>query len=167
MALPPVHRVDHPPILIASVDLAWDNDKIDADHKAIQAGTAEWPTLADHPVARYATGVSRYDAATIKPWLRPGEEPARFALRRLNMAEHNEVQRLLSTDQWPRARSYALKHGLADITGVPGLEGMSHPLTEAQIEKMRGTVGDAVMLEVSQAIILVSRVELDDAEKKR
>ena len=197
MPLPPTHRLDHTPIVIFPSDGAWDNAKIEADQRAIEArvrrdervadlrgraaldeaqraelaaleaGTGEpcpWPSLADHPVARYHSGESRYDKRTIEPWLKPTERPAMITLRRLTWAEFRAWGHLRhDLGNTAEADAYAIRHGMlraSDLDGLPWALERQHdapPLTDAQLEQLRDRIGDGLMRLLAGAVYLVSR----------
>lgn len=169
--LPPIHKVSHTPVYICEADTAWDNDRVERDIAAITAARAggdpcEWPSVDDHPVRRYLLGESRYDAETIQAWLKPGETPARFVLKRLSMLHINEMRRLIGEGNLPGAWTHGLAHGLAEVQGVSGAETLKSPLATDEIERLRSLVGDDLLLAIGRAVWQVSKIDLTDAEKK-
>jgi hypothetical protein len=89
MALrPPQHRADVLGHYIHPADDAWDVERINADTAAADAATR-----AEHPVARYWAGKTRFDLAAegVRNWIRPGALPTIFVFRRLSLSEYTRV----------------------------------------------------------------------------
>lgn len=87
MALrPPMHRADAPGRYIHVSDTAWDMDRILKEAEKLKS-------LDEHPVMRYLAGLTRYDldAEGVRGYLKPGEMPVVFVLRRLKLQEHTDV----------------------------------------------------------------------------
>ena len=169
MALPPAHRVNHAPILIPSLDAAWDNEKIEADKAAIKAAKGkhpEWPEASDHPTARYWNGESRYDEATIRPWLLADVEPTRFTLRRLDQDEIDEADRLVEVGLQQRATTYCFRRGIVSVTNLDGDPVPAAPLSKDQDRELLDRIGKLARTEVAVAVYRVSQVTLNIAEKK-
>jgi hypothetical protein len=169
MALPPTHRVDHEPIYILPFDLAWDKDRIEADERAVKANalgpvTADplavchWQKWSDHPVKKYATGDSRFDIATIEPWLKRDVEPTKFRLRRLDGAQYRAVQHLMSVGLRVDALHLALRYGLRSVVGLPGVEWPDREreppadLTDHQLGMLTKVIGENWASVVGEAV---------------
>lgn len=80
-----MHRADAPGRYIHASDSAWDMDRVIKEAEALGR-------LDDHPVMRYLAGLTRYDldAEGVRSYLKPGETPAVFVLRRLKLQEHTD-----------------------------------------------------------------------------
>ena len=149
MPLPPTHPIDCTPILVLESDTAWQAES--------RAAADDDP---DHPLARYWSGATRYDLATVADHLDEGTGKAvRFRLRRVSRAEWTqlkEMQRLAPH----HARIEAIKLGLVRIEGGPwdelDLEGprtKDGRLTDADLDALDrhyrpyfGEIGAAVLL---------------------
>jgi hypothetical protein len=176
MALPPIHRVDHTPVVILPNDSAWDHDRVKREKAAIMAAidsgdtsTVAWPSLEDHPVEKYNTGASRFDLNTVLAYLLPDETPARFTLQRLDLPEWIKIEHFHDTGRLADARLFALRFGLAEVDGLDGVKIViddAEPLDMATVGRLRSRIGDAGIGTLGAAVINVSR-ELLDAEKKR
>jgi hypothetical protein len=123
-----------------------------------------WPSRADHPVARYHSGESRYDKKTIEPWLQPTSRPAMIILRRLSWAEYRAFWHIRSDlDNVPEANAYAIRHGVVRAVDLDGLAWAaerrddSPPLTDTQLEQLRDRLGDGLIGLLAGAVYLVSR----------
>jgi hypothetical protein len=166
MALPPIHRVDHIPCVILEDDYAWDKERIASEQAGIGEDKASaWPSLSDHPFYRYIGGASRFDLNTVSQYLLPGHEPTRFTLRRLGFPEWKLVDHCIDQGRWVDARTLALQHALVSIEGLDVKINIDGPLDTATIDKLRGRIGDAGLVTLGNAAVIVSR-EILDAEKK-
>jgi hypothetical protein len=187
--IPLNHSFTGTPILILSIDPAWNEAKIDADNAAIRAAikAAEsgqdhdpseplapcpWASLADHPVARYHRGESRYDKSTVEAWLLPSVRPSMFVLRRLSWPEFLDYKRLrLDLKDRGAAMKHAIRYGLQRVADLEGIDWPDRdradapPLTEAQLERLRNRLGDDCMEAISAAVFQASQVPTP-AEKK-
>jgi hypothetical protein len=191
--IPLNHSFTGTPILILSIDPAWNQAKIDADNAAIRAAikAAEagpdpdpgeplapcpWASLADHPVAQYHRGESRYDKSTVEAWLLPSVRPSMFVLRRLSWSEFGDYKRLrVDLKDRHAATKHAIRYGVLRIADLEGIDWPDRdrdrdradapPLTEAQLEKLRNRLGDDVLEAIAAAIYLASEVPTP-AEKK-
>ncbi len=132
----------------------------------------------DHPVHRYRVGESRYDLATVAPWLKSGVEPTRFVLRLLLRDVRFEVEGILLSGRdgaLSFAQMHALAHGLVRVEGAGSLElrktikpwasGKSPTLTARDIDALEAAFGLALVRDVGQACVLASR-EITATEKK-
>lgn len=132
----------------------------------------------DHPVHRYRVGESRYDLATVAPWLKPGVEPTRFVLRLLARDVRFEVEGILLSGRdgaLSFAQMHALAHGLVRVEGAGSVElrktikpwasGKSPTLTARDIDALESAFGLALVRDVGQACVLASR-EITATEKK-
>jgi hypothetical protein len=187
--IPLNHSFTGTPILILSIDPAWNEAKIDADNagiraaiKAVEAGrdpdpgeplaVCPWVSLADHPVAQYHRGESRYDKSTIEAWLLPSVRPSMFVLRRLSWSEFGDYKRLrIDLKDRLAATKHAIRFGVQRVVDLEGIEWTDRdrtdapPLTEAQLERLRARLGDDILEAIAAAIYLASEVPTP-AEKK-
>lgn len=108
MALrPPQHRADALGQYIHPLDDAWDETR---------AFGGVFATSVDHPLRRYYAGRTRYDlnAEGVRGFLRPNASPTIFRLRRLTLAEYNQVADI----QGEHARYTACaRFALVDVDG--------------------------------------------------
>lgn len=81
---PPRHRADAPGQFISNHDSAWDFERIEAD-ASLRDTNGPW--------FRYYSGATRYDlqASDVRQFIREGERPTVFILRRLTLAEYARV----------------------------------------------------------------------------
>lgn len=177
MALPPVHRVDHPIVFVHEDDGAWDRERIDYERDVIHGRREAEPgrpvpcsRWLDHPWARYVAGVSRGDLSTAAEYLAHTEGdlgPTRFHFERLAESHWAAVKNLLGAGLEYQARLYALRHALTRADGVE-LEGgrKGEPLTDADAKRLRSTFGDRVFETLGHWGIEASR-EITEPEKKR
>jgi hypothetical protein len=189
MAIPLNHSFTGTPILILSIDPAWNEAKIKADNaailaaiKAVEAGydpdpgdplaSCPWPSLLDHPVAQYHRGESRYDKSTVEAWLLPSVRPSMFVLRRLSWPEFLDYKRLrIDLKDRGAAMKHAIRYGLQRVADLEGIDWPDRdradapPLTEAQLERLRNRLGDDVLEAIAAAIYRASEVPTP-AEKK-
>lgn len=171
--LPPRHRIDHRPIYIHPSDPAWDNDKIAADQRAIEAKTGPWSRWEDHPVHAYHAGSARYDKATVEPWLRSDVRPTMFVLRRMNRGQMGEFRHLrYDIGHTPRSEDFALRHCLVSIHDLDGIgeewgkrSTDAPPLTDAQHDELALALGYGVLAELVTACVLASQ-QITSAEGK-
>lgn len=179
---PPTHAIDGLAVFISSHDPAWDFERIAAERVArVDAAAARTPAENSHavalsPVERYYAGKTRYqpDApdwgadgkpTTARAYLRDGEKPAEFGLRRLGFRAFQEVAAL---DE-PRARLVeACRLGLRSITadGHRWRAAGDGPAPDEQIEVLHAARPDLVT-EIGAAVILLSRALDSEAETPR
>jgi hypothetical protein len=187
--IPLNHSFTGTPILILSIDPAWNDVKIEADNTAIRAAikaaeagqdsdpgepltACPWPSLLDHPVAQYHRGESRYDKSTVEAWLLSSVRPSMFVLRRLSWPEFLDYRRLrIDLKDRGAAMKHAIRYGLHRVVDLEGIDWSDRdradapPLTEAQLERLRNRMGDDCMEAISAAIFHASAVPTP-AEKK-
>lgn len=81
MGLPAQYKIDAQSVYISIYDTAWDHEAIGAERKALPEGE-------HHPFDEWMSGVSRFDAKLApEQYLKAGEEPVRFHIRRLGYAK--------------------------------------------------------------------------------
>ena len=175
MGLPPIQRIDHIPVVILQEDSAWDRDRINYEAGVLRGdepderGRPPFEKWEHHPVYRYHAGDTRYDIGPAEQYLREGDEPSRFTLRRLSHAEFVQVETMQGQGRGPEARLYALKRGLAEVSGLDGFTlptGNDHVLDEQAIAKLRARIGDNGLTYLGNAVIIASR-RLTEPEKKQ
>ena len=176
MALPPVHRIDHPIVWIHETDGAWDRDRIDYELAVLEGKRQPEHgrpvpngKRSDHPWVRFVNGSSRGDLRTVEEYLahRDGDlGPTRFTFSRLALRHWIVVRNYLENSAPVDARVYALRLSLTSATGIDlqgGRDG--EPLTEQDLLTLRAAVGDSVLESLGLFAIKASS-ELADAEKK-
>lgn len=185
---PPTHAIDGIAVFISSHDPAWDFERIAAEREAqIERAVADGHIDGDaapgiaravalSPVERYYAGKTRYqpDApdwgadgkpTTVRAFLRDGERPAEFGLRRLGFRAFQEVAAL---DE-PRARLVeACRLGLRSITadGHRWRAAGDGPAPDEQIEVLHAARPNLVT-EIGAAVLLLSRALDSEAETPR
>ena len=184
---PPTHAIDGLAVFISSHDPAWDFERIAAERQARieqvagpfvreERSVEVARAVALSPVERYYAGKTRYqpDApewgadgkpTTARAYLRDGERPAEFGLRRLGFRAFQEVAAL---DE-PRARLVeACRLGLRSITadGHRWRATGDGPAPDEQIEVLHTARPDLVT-EIGAAVILLSRALDSEAETPR
>ena len=184
---PPTHAIDGLAVFISSHDPAWDFERIAAERQAriehAKADGQDGLTAAEtaaavalSPVERYYAGKTRYqpDApdwsadgkpTTARAYLRDGERPAEFGLRRLGFRAFQEMTAL---DE-PRARLVeACRLGLRSITadGHRWRATGDGPAPDEQIEVLHTARPDLVT-EIGAAVIRLSRALDSEAETPR
>lgn len=168
---PPQHRIDATPTLILGDDPAWDMDRLEA----------ELTTQGPHPWRAYIHGETRFDlhaeihGGTAADYLRSGEQPTTWTLRRLGVANVARVQDMLTREvrsDAPNAMSAiwleCLRHGIAAVDG-PGaveIDERHGRLTEATLDRIFDAHGMDAISQLGAAIWTLSQ-PLSDAEKKR
>jgi hypothetical protein len=177
MALPIVHRIDHPIVFIHEDDSAWDRERtkyelavIDGKRPVEHGRPVPWKKRSDHPWWRYVAGFTRGDLKAVDEYLlhRDGPEgPVKFHFERIgNMPRWSVVRGLEEKGQLYDSQMTALRLSLSSIDGVE-LEGgkKGEPLTDADLQKIRETFGEDVLDALGVVAVKFSR-ELTDAEKK-
>lgn len=177
MALPPVHRIDHPIVFVHEDDGAWDRERIEYEREVIHGRREVEPgrpvpcsRWVDHPWLRYVIGTSRGDLSpAVREYLAHTDGdlgPTRFHFERLAEAHWAATKNLQGAGLDYQAKAYALRHSL---TGVDGLElqggRKGEPLTDADVKLLRSTFGDRVYETLGHWAIEASR-EITEAEKK-
>lgn len=190
---PPTHAIDGLAVFISATDPAWDFERLAAERDAqVARALAEKQTVMDlpldltraetqaaiarAPVERYFAGKSRFqlDApdwaadgspSTARAYLKAGEKPAEFGLRRLGFRAFQEVVEIEN----PRARLIeACRLGLRSIKAdgytwkAPGDE----PAGDEQLEALHGA-SPALVTEIGSAVMLLSRPLDHEAETPR
>lgn len=182
---PPTHTVDGLAVFISVSDPAWDIERIVAEREAQVARaladghiTTELTpaerarAVALSPVERYFAGVTRFQPSapdwaadgsptTARAYLRAGEKPAEFGLRRLGFRAHQEVAEIEN----PRGRLLeACRLGLRSIVA----DGYTWKATGAesagddQLEVLHAA-SPALVTEIGAAVLNLGR-PLDEAE---
>ena len=164
---PPQHRADTPGIFIPADDLSFSRERYETELEKMRA---EGLDPADHPVARYYSGKTRYDLqAQDVLFGQPcragdyfGPDAERWTLRRLSWDQWYEV-----TGLSPRAA--ALRACQYGIRGVEGLKielsgAEAGRLTHADMQRIYD-VDQGLPLVLGDAVIGYS-MPLTDAEKK-
>jgi hypothetical protein len=175
MALPPIHRVDHTPVYVLSVDSAWDADRIQYELDVVKQKREPEPgrdpvpceRVGDHPIIRYHNGASRCDLETVRQYLREEEAPVRFVLRRLSLVEWTScggMVNALARGIWALQRSLVRIEG-AEIKLARGGGTDSSPLDAGDIARLRELCGDDEFEALCAMSISISQ-ELLDHEKK-
>lgn len=77
MGIPAQYKIDAQSVYVSLYDTAWDHDAVAAERKALADGE-------HHAFDEWMSGVSRYDSTAMpEKYLKSGEEPIRFHIRRL------------------------------------------------------------------------------------
>lgn len=132
--------------------------------------------VARSPVERYYAGKTRYqlDApdwgadgkpTTARAWLKPGEKPAEFGIRRLGFRAYQEIAEIDNS----RARLIeACRLGLRSITadGYKWKATGDEPASDEQLETLHEASPNLV-LEIGGAVLLLSRPLDPEAEGPR
>ena len=185
---PPQHRVDGVAVYIAQGDTAWDLDAILAEREACIAAAvkAKAPDLitdaeraaavARSPVERYYSGKTRFQPGAAdwmadgKPgcardFLKPGERPAEFGLRRLGYRAYCAV----SAGENIRARLIeSARLGLCSITADGYTwQAIGDALAgDNQLEALH-EANPSLLHEIGAAVLNLSRPLDDEAELPR
>lgn len=173
MALrPPQHRVDAPIVYIHPNDDAWDLDRVRAEQE-----TMDKP--AEHPVAKYMGGFTRYDLNAkgmvgeneVCPadYIDEAKEPVKWHLKRLNAQQWYEVQpiweRAVRRDETPwDAYLRCGKYGVSKVDGLK-LDGPPGNLTADDV-KLLYKIDPELLKDVGEAVYSAS-LPLREDEKKR
>jgi hypothetical protein len=176
MALPPVHRVDHPIEYIHSTDSAWDKDKIEYELAVIDGKREAEPgrpvpngKRSDHPWVRFFVGDSRGDIRTVEDYLTHKDGalgPVRFRFERMPLTRWIACKNLDTPTTQGDRMVLAVRYSLVGAAGLELQGGRNgEPLTEGDITLLRRTFGDAVIEDLGFIAIKASS-ELADAEKK-
>lgn len=164
MGLPAQYRIDAEPVYVCTTDTCWDQDKIQAARDAL--GEGEFLDLD-----KWWAGLSRYDAQAMpSQYMREGEEPVRFRLRRLPYGEWAHVKGI--HDDNPLLGNYeAFRLGLKSIDGVriddvvfPGSDRRKR-LSQSDVELILGVIPRHMAEEVGAAVIRANK-DLTPIEKK-
>lgn len=190
---PPTHAIDGLAVFISATDPAWDFERLAAERDAqVARALAEKQTVMDlpldltraetqaaiarAPVERYYAGKSRFqlDApdwaadgspSTARAYLKAGEKPAEFGLRRLGFQAFQEI---METEH-PRARLIgACRAGLRSIKadGYNWRAAGDEPADDEQLEALHGA-SPALVTEIGSAVMLLSRPLDHEAETPR
>jgi len=190
---PPTHNIDGLAVYVSSTDPAWDFERLATERDAqVARALAEKQTVMDlpldlthaemaaaiarAPVERYYAGKTRVqlDApdwaadgspTTARAYLKPGEKPAEFGLRRLGYRAYQEI---CETEN-PRARLIeAARLGLRSIKadGYSWRATGDEPAGDEQIEALHGA-SPALVTEIGGAVLLLSRPLDNEAETPR
>ena len=185
---PPTHRIDGVAVFISQLDSAWDLERLTAEREAnvADAVKAKAPYLitaeeraaavARSPVERYYAGKTRYQlgaadwTADGKPgcardFLKPGERPAEFGLRRLGYRAYCAV----SAGENIRARLIeSARLGLCSITADGYTwQAIGDALAgDNQLEALH-EANPSLLHEIGAAVLNLSRPLDDEAELPR
>lgn len=167
MALPPLHRADGTIEYIHPKDLAWDNDKFDADLNG------QYKDRDDHPALLYITGQTRYELTpAVREYFLDGVRPTIWHLDRLPRSSWQEVRDMRRRGSESRALEYALIRSLKEIDdgGEPfPLKGPTSPmksLSKSDMDRLEARFGRVFLEEIGEAVVLASG-DLTAIEKKQ
>jgi len=96
----PQHSITHEPVVIFEDDPAWDFERLREEGAIVTAEGRKAGKEQDreHPWCKYHLGETRYDleAGDILQYVREGEKPVQFAIRRLPPAKFAKAQTKIS-----------------------------------------------------------------------
>ena len=149
----PLHTVDHEPTVILSGDDAWlprGNDELGALSPAERA---------EHPVARYLSGETRFDLALIAEYIDETKQPLSFVLRPLSYRQQLTIRGHGETSRHQLARSYALSVGIKRIDHAPKeLRSLNlEMLTEEDLQALADYIGIEHMAYLGSCVILANQ----------
>ena len=195
--IPINHRLDAPAIYIFASDDAWDHERITAEkslveawaaRRALEAANAEaaargeepaplpelervaWESWRDHPVARYQSGASRFDRATIAGYIKSGAKPTTVTLRHMSLSQWSELQALFESEATgpggetigrTRTLIYSLRHGVEEFAELK-IKAGARGLTDADLDALRRAIGDANWLALAYACMTLQNVLTPD-----
>lgn len=185
---PPTHKIDGVAVFISQQDSAWDIDRVTAEREAQIAATAKAKSphkltaeeraaaVARSPVERYYAGRTRYQpdaadrtadgkACTVRDFMKLGERPAEFGLRRLGYRAFQQMTAIAHG----RARLIeAARLGLRSITadGYTWQASDEETAGDDQLEALHAA-RPSLLEEIGAAVINLSRPLDDEAELPR
>lgn len=182
MALQPNHRLTHVPTYIFPDDSAWNREKIDHELDVL-SGAVEpvdgevypWTDREGHPAVRFRSGVSRFDIATIKDYLLPGESPTYVVLRRATLGQWQTLQSMLERETHTDGalvvgRASTLIEAIRfsfDSCDDLGIKAARAGLTDTQINDLREAIGDENFSLLGYACLAVNRALSPEIETPR
>ena len=173
MGAPQQYRLTAPIIYIHRGDLAWNHAKagkdIEEHEKDLETKEGIEYLMGLHPLRFYLEGFSRYDigSSPAKEYLKDGEEPILWKLRRLKIEELEDCKALIEMSRPLVAFRKAFCIGIKGVEGLPGSEDLNWgKLKNSDLEKLQ-EMGIPLqwMYDIGEAVVKASG-DITDFEKK-